>query len=74
MNEKDLLPMSIGMCISADNNCSKDITEKNIEILKTIKINIIKERFILSKEEKGFFLTSCDKGIKLLTEELKEYK
>lgn len=73
MTEKDLLPLSIGMCVSSDNNYSYDTTKSNIKLLVKIKQSIINSKFELTDEEKQFYIDTCDESIIILTKELGEY-
>lgn len=73
MIEKDLLPLSIGMCVSSDSNYSYDTIKNNIELLGKIKQNIIDGKFELTNEEKQFYINTCDESITILTKELGEY-
>ena len=73
MTEKDLLPLSIGMCVSSDNNYSYDTTKSNIKLLVKIKQSIINGKFELTNEEKQFYINTCDESITILTKELGEY-
>ena len=73
MTEKDLLPLSIGMCVSSDNNYSYDTTKSNLKLLVKIKQSIINSKFELTDEEKQFYIDTCDESITILTKELGEY-
>lgn len=73
MTEKDLLPLSIGMCVSSDSNYSYDTTKNNLELLEKIKQSVNDGKFELTDKEKQFYISICDESITILTKELGKY-